>query len=103
MNPEKVTVIAYIEVKPGTEETFLKEISPLVEATRTEASCINYDFHRSTENPNLFMFYENWTSMEGLNQHARSAHIQTFRANIADLLAKPVEIKTYEMITAPAG
>jgi quinol monooxygenase YgiN len=103
MNQEQVTVIAYIEIKPGTEETFLKEIPALVAATRAEAACINYDFHRSDENPNLFMFYENWTSLAGLQEHARSAHIQTYRNNIKDLLAKPTEIKTYKMITEPAA
>jgi len=102
MNQEQVTVIAYIEIKPGSEEAFLKEIPALVAATRAETACINYDFHRSDENPNLFMFYENWTSMAGLQEHARSAHIQTYRNNIKDLLAKPTEIKTYKMITEPA-
>jgi len=102
MNQEQVTVIAYVEVKPGAEEAFLKEIPALVAATRAEAACINYDFHRSDEKPNQFMFYENWMSMAGLQEHARSAHIQTYRNNIKDLLAKPTEIKTYKMVTGPA-
>ena len=103
MNQEQVTVIAYIEVKPGSEETFLKAASVVVAATRAETACINYDLHRSDERPNLFMFYENWTSMAGLKEHARSAHIQTYRNNISDLLAKPTEIKTYRMVTEPAA
>lgn len=103
MAQEKVTVIAYIEVKPGTEESFLRAAADVVAATRTEAACINYDLHQSDETPNLFMFYENWTSMAGLQQHAQSAHIQTFRASIGDLLAKPTDIKTYKMVTEPAG
>ena len=102
MHQEKVTVVAWIEVKPDSEEIFLKEIPPLVAATRAEAACINYDFHRSDEKPTLFMFYENWTSMAGLQEHARSPHIQMFRNNIAGLIAKPSEIKTYKMITEPA-
>ncbi len=103
MTQEKVTVIAYIEVKPGTEETFLQAASAVVAATRAEAACINYDLHRSDEKPSLFVFYENWTSMAGLQQHAQSSHIQTFRNTIADLLAKPTDIKTYKMTTEPAS
>lgn len=98
---EKVTVLAYAEVKAGFEERFLAEIPPLVAATRTEAACLNYDFHRAADEPNKFMFYENWTSLAGLEEHARSAHIQRFRANIAELLVKPVEIKLYQMVTEP--
>jgi quinol monooxygenase YgiN len=100
---EKVTVLAYFEVKPGLEEQLLAAIPAVVAATRQEAACINYDFHRSTEEPHKFIFYENWTSLAGLEEHGRSAHIQTFRAAIKDLLVKPVELKLYRMITEPAG
>ncbi len=99
---EKVTVFAYVEVKAEFEERFLAEVPPLVAATRAEAACLNYDFHRAADEPNKFMFYENWTSLAGLEAHARSEHIQRFRANIAELLAKPIEIKLYQMLTEPA-
>lgn len=103
MDQQKVTVIAYIEVKSGAEESFMQAANIVVAATRAETACLNYDLHQSDENPNLFMFYENWTSMAGLQQHAQSAHIQTFRASISDLLAKPTEIKTYTMVTEPTS
>jgi quinol monooxygenase YgiN len=99
---EKVTVLAYAEVKAGLEEQFLAEIPALVAATRAEAACLNYDFHRAVDEPNKFMFYENWTSLAGLQEHARSEHIQRFRAKIAGLLARPIEIKLYQMVTEPA-
>ena len=98
MNQEQVTVIAYIEVKPGSEETFLNEIPALVAATRAEAACINYDFHQSADQPTKFVAYENWTSRQGLDQHAKSAHIQTFRQNCADIFAKPVEITLWKKL-----
>ena len=103
MNQEQVTVIAYIEVKPGSEKAFLEAASVVVSSTRAETACINYDLHRSDGMPNLFMFYENWTSMAGLQQHARSTHIQIFRNSMGDLLEKPTEIKTYKMVTEPVA
>jgi quinol monooxygenase YgiN len=84
---EKVTVLRLRRSQSGSEEQFLAEIPPLVAATRAEAACLNYDFHRAADEPNKFMFYENWTSLAGLEAHARSAHIQRFRANIAEFLA----------------
>lgn len=103
MNQEKVTVIAYIEIKPGAEESFLLHAQEVVKATRAETACINYDLHQSADKTTSFVFYENWTSMSGLDQHAKSAHIQTFRNAIADLIAKPVEITIWKMVTAPAA
>jgi len=102
MSQEKVTVIAHIEVKPGTEEEFLKHATAVVASTRAEAACINYDLHQAADAPHKFVFYENWSSMDGLNEHARSAHIQTFRGGIADLIAKPTEITIWKMVTEPA-
>lgn len=103
MSQEKVTVIAYIEVKPGTEEEFIKHAATVTAATRAEAACINYDLHQSPGAIHKFVFYENWTSMDGLSQHAASAHIQRFRNDIADLIAKPTEITIWKMVSEPAG
>ncbi|MGE0881909.1 MAG: putative quinol monooxygenase [Blastocatellales bacterium] len=103
MSQDKVTVIAYIEVKPGTEATFLQQAQAVVKATRAETACINYDLHQSADDSTKFVFYENWTSLAGLDEHSKSAHIQTFRSNISDLIAKPVEIKLYKMVTEPAA
>ena len=100
---EKVTVLAHFEVKPGKADEFLAALPAVVAATRQEAACLNYDFHRSTDEPHKFMFYENWTSLAGLEEHGRSAHIQTFRAAFAELVTKPVEIKLYRMVTEPAN
>ncbi len=102
MSSEKVTVIAHIEVKPGTEAAFLQHAQTVVAATRAEAACINYDLHQLGGDSTKFVFYENWTSLAGLDQHAKSAHIQTFRDEIADLVAKPVEIQIWKMVTEPA-
>ena len=98
MNKGQVTVIAHIEIKPGTEEAFRAELDKVIAATRTESACINYDFHQSAKESTLFVAYENWTSMAGLDQHAESAHIQTFRQNCAEMFAKPVEITIWKKL-----
>lgn len=103
MSQEKVTVIAYIEVKPGTEEEFMKHAATVTAATRAEAACINYDLHQAPGATHKFVFYENWTSMDGLSQHAASAHIQRFRNDIADLITKPTEVTIWKMVSEPAG
>ena len=103
MSSEKVTVIAHIEVKPGTEAAFLEHAHKVVAATRAETACINYDLHQLASDSTKFVFYENWTSLAGLDQHANSTHIQTFRAGIGDLVAKPVDIQIWKMVTEPAS
>jgi quinol monooxygenase YgiN len=98
MYEEQVTVIAYIEIKPGTEEAFRGELGKLIAASRAESSCVNYDFHQSVKQSTHFFAYENWASMDGLDRHAKSAHIQTFRQNCADMFVKPAEITIWKKL-----
>jgi quinol monooxygenase YgiN len=98
MYEEQVTVIAYIEIKPGTEEAFKAELDKLIVSTRAESACVNYDFHQSVKQSTQFVAYENWTSMAGLDQHAKSAHIQTFRQNCAEMFVKPAEITIWKIL-----
>jgi quinol monooxygenase YgiN len=98
MYEEQVTVIAYIEIKPGTEEAFKAELDKLIAATRAESACVNYDFHQSVKQSTNFVAYENWTGMAGLDRHAKSAHIQTFRQNCAGMFVKPAEITIWKKL-----
>ncbi len=100
---KKVTVIAYIEIRDGFEEGFLEAAREVVAATRAEDACINYDLHQSSSQSTRFVFYENWTSLDGLDQHSKSDHIRLFRERIKEMLARPTEITLWEMVTEPAG
>ena len=98
----KVTVVARLQAKPGKEEEVLRELLHLVDATRREDGCLNYDLHISSDTLGLYLFYENWTSKAHLDRHAQSPHIQAFRVKGPDLLAAPVEITLWEMVSDPA-
>jgi quinol monooxygenase YgiN len=87
-----LTVIARIRAKPGKEERTRSELRKLLEPTRRETGCLNFDMHESTSDPTVFVFHENWTSDEALEAHLRSPHIRAWFAQSEDLLAEPVEI-----------
>jgi len=87
-----VTVLALICAKKGSENEVLGNLKSLVEPTRKEEGCINYDLHQSSDDPCKFMFYENWTSRQALAAHAESAHIIRNRERNAGLLERPPEI-----------
>lgn len=100
---ERLTVVARIRAKPSKEEEVKRALLGLVGPTRGEAGCINYDLHQSHDDAALFLFYENWTSKAALDAHARSAHIQAFRARAGELLVAPTEIKLFRMVTETAA
>jgi quinol monooxygenase YgiN len=98
----KVTVIARIKAKPGLEETVKKEVMNLVSPTRAEAGCINYDLHQSSEDPALLMLYENWVSKKAPDEHLAMPYLEAFKTKAGEILAEPLEITLWEMISEPS-
>ena len=101
MADEKVTVFARIKAKAGMEERLKQELLGLVEPTRAEEGCLNYDLHQSAADKTVFMFYENWSSRAALEQHSKSPHITAVRAKSAELLAEPTDLMLFDMVSRP--
>ncbi len=79
MSKQQLTVIARILVKAEKRGLAQAELLKLIELTRAEEGCINYDLHQDNENPNLFLFYENWASRELWQKHMGTAHLAAFK------------------------
>jgi quinol monooxygenase YgiN len=45
------------------------------------------------------MFYENWKSKADLDAHLKMPHLKPLIDRVDSLLARPVEIKFYEMLS----
>jgi quinol monooxygenase YgiN len=94
-----LTVIAYVRAKPGHEDSVRSALLDLVAHTRTERGCINYDLHESEQTPGEFAIYENWKQPGDLDMHAKSDHLQEFRANTAHRLERASEITRWRMLS----
>ena len=66
---KKLTIVANIIAKKGQVELVKSELIKLIEPTRLEEGCIDYELHQDNENPAHFVFLENWTSRELLQKH----------------------------------
>ncbi len=95
---KQVTVLALFKARPGLEEAVRNEILALVQPTRSEAGCLNYDLHVSGADPSSLMLYENWVSKEDLDQHLAMPYLQAFLAKADSLLAEPVQILLWDKI-----
>lgn len=80
-----LTIIAKVKAKPGSEEQLYEACRKLVAPTRAEEGCINYDMHRSIEDPGLVMFYENWETKPLWERHMESPHLSEFSAGTEDM------------------
>ncbi len=94
----KVTLSVRFKAKSGQEERLKQQLLSQLAPTRAEAGCINYDLHQDPHNPSRFMFYENWTSQEALDQHIQQPYIQAFLTQTEELLAEPLDMTSWKMI-----
>jgi len=60
------TLIAYLHAKPEKRDELLKILQSFVKPSRAEAACVEYHLHVSNDDPNLFVFYENWRIVKTL-------------------------------------
>lgn len=92
MNKPPVTITVRLRAKHGMSAQLKDAGLGLIEPTRKESGCISYHFHEDTKEKGLFLFYENWTSQEALEQHLAMPYLQEFRKVLDDVLAEPAEI-----------
>ncbi len=76
----KLTIVANIKANAEKIELVKSELLKLINITRAEAGCINYDLHQDNENPGHFMFYENWESRELWQTHMNAPHLAAYMA-----------------------
>jgi len=76
----QITIVANIKTKIDTIDMVKAELLKLIDITRAEEGCINYDLHQDNESSTQFMFYENWESWEHWQAHRNNKHMQDFRA-----------------------
>jgi quinol monooxygenase YgiN len=96
-----IVLVAKYHVKPGhgdTVEAALRRMAPLVLAQ--EPGCTQYRVHRSTENPDLFLLYEEYVDQAAIEAHRRMPQFQEIiEGTIVPLLDK----REREFYTVVAG
>jgi quinol monooxygenase YgiN len=98
MNNHPITVVARLKAGPGKEGTLRQELLALIPPTRQEPGCLNYDLHQAADDPACFLFHENWTSKQHLDDHLARPHLQAFLAKAGALLAEPPQITLWKKI-----
>ncbi|MDY6855699.1 MAG: putative quinol monooxygenase [Thermodesulfobacteriota bacterium] len=91
----KLTIVANITAKTDKIDLLKAELEKLIDITRAEEGCLQYDFHQDNENPAHFLFYENWESYKLWQAHMNNQHLKDYKAatNGADEIFSLHEMK----------
>jgi len=80
------TVIATLIARPGQHQALEQLLRALLEPTRAEAGCLQYDLHQDLQRVEAFYMLERWSSEAALQAHDASEHIRQFRARAGELI-----------------
>jgi quinol monooxygenase YgiN len=82
-----VTIIANYRAKLGSGDRVAAILAQHVALTRAEAGCIEFFASRSTDDPDVFVLYEQYVSEEALQRHRETPHFRRYiEGEIAPLL-----------------
>jgi quinol monooxygenase YgiN len=95
---EQCTVVAEMRAQTGREEALREALLTLVERTRKEEGCVQYNLHVQVQDPGHFVFYEIWASHAHLDVHGKAPALTAFLARSGELLSEAPRIHYYNRI-----
>lgn|ERR1700690_3277443 len=81
------TLVVLLRAKEGQHLLLEAELRALVNPTRKEEGCLQYDLHRGADQIGAFLLHEVWTSREHHAAHTRTPHFLRWNARKDSLLA----------------
>jgi quinol monooxygenase YgiN len=96
-----LTVVAKIHPKAGKEAEIEALLVKMAAAVRQhEPDCLVYRPHRSTGDPAVFYFYEQYRSDAAFEFHRTAPHLAAYRTEMRELVSRPTEVDLYRSLTA---
>ncbi len=100
--PNMLTVIARLRAANGKGDALAALLTEQAAAVRSaEPGCLVYRPHRSTKDPELFVFYEAYVDEAAFDAHRNAPHLAAFRARREHdgLLDGAVEVEIFRSLT----
>ncbi|HBH7887535.1 TPA: antibiotic biosynthesis monooxygenase [Vibrio parahaemolyticus] len=73
-----IHLVAEVKAYPDSKDQVVNLFAGLLEPTRQEEGCCQYELYLDEKVDGLFMFQEIWASQEALDKHLQSPHMAAF-------------------------
>ncbi|WP_433902547.1 putative quinol monooxygenase [Sphingobacterium puteale] len=94
----RIYITAILKANALYRDEVLATLQHMVEESRKEAACIQYDLHHTINDENQFIFYEIWESRAGLDNHNQQPYILAFARMAEKKLQETPQIYHMERI-----
>ena len=102
MNSENIVLIARLKVKKDAVETATAAALAIVESSRGEKGCLNYDFHQAIDDETVFIWHETWADKNALDEHFAMPYFAELGEKLKDITDQPLQLTLTKMVSAKA-
>lgn len=99
MRKKTLRVITHLEAVSGTEEKSKSLLLELVELSRKEKGCLNYELLQNNFVETEFILVSEWESKAAFLAHLNSDSVETLFREDSDLLVKAPDIRQYQLLS----
>ncbi len=92
-----IIVHGIFPIKPDSRDDALEVMRRMAIASRAEAGCISYEFYIGLTDPNTLLLFQEWESVDALQGHFETSHMDEFLALLPDVLDGEVSTRRYEV------
>lgn len=93
----QVRILARSEALDGKAEELKEVLLQLIEPTRKEKGCIQYEFYAANQ-PGVFYFSEIWASAEDLKAHSSTPGFLEIVGKAQKLVKSPMEVSVLTQV-----
>jgi quinol monooxygenase YgiN len=96
-----IVLTAYGVMKPDASEAVLEACRKNKALAVLEQGCERFDYFVSPENPEKFVFVEEWTSKRDLDAHFETPHFAAFMQVMQECLIGMPEVRIFDAYPVP--
>jgi quinol monooxygenase YgiN len=74
-----------------------KLMQEMAAASRLETGCVSYEFYAALTNPCKLLLFQEWESVEALQDHFETDHMEIFLTHLPEILAGEIVTRRYEV------
>jgi|SRR5215510_8760467 len=97
-----ITIVAKLRAAKGKGDALAARLAEQAAVVRgAEPGCLVYRPHRSTKDPDVFVFYEQYVDDAAVTAHRKAPHMAAFRERLGqeELTEGAVEIEIFRSLT----
>ena len=98
MPGDSIRIVAKVVADPDSVDQVCSILSDLVEPTRKESGCINYELLQNRTDPSDFTFVEEWETDAAIDAHLTAKHISDALTKLAGLISGEPDIRRYSVV-----